>query len=118
MKRAADRNATRIATRVGIAIVLVLLVIAYVFLYAALGGGGRTFQQISSLVVFALYLSVLLLVVKQRLNGLLVGIYLFCSIASGLGFSFIWQFDIAKSVIVGVCLFVLAITSRWWLKSM
>lgn len=117
MKRPTRSPNARLASCVVNAIVLIALIIAYVFFYAMLGGGGRTLQQISSLIVFALYLSVLFLVTKQRFDIYLFVIYLSCSIASAVGFALVWQFSLAKSLVVVTCLFVLAITSPWWLKS-
>lgn len=117
MKQPIDRRSTRMELRVVIAIILIALVVGYVLLYGSLGGGGRTLQQISSLVIFGLYLSVLMLVAKQRLNLMLFCIYISCSVAATLGFSLVWEFDTTKTVVVGLSLCILAVSSRWWLKS-
>lgn len=96
---------------------VLVFVVAFVFVYATIGGQVKSLQRGASLLVGGLYLGTLFLLKDCIRTTIVWLIYIATSLVPLGAFAVIWNFDVAKSLMVGLGLVTLSLTSRVWLRT-
>jgi hypothetical protein len=99
------------------AIATLMFIVAFVFVYAVIGGQVKSLQQVISILVAGLYLGALFLLQDcERTLGVWL-VYVLTALVSLGAFVVLWSLNVEKSLIIGVALLVLSLTSRAWLRA-